>query len=323
MNFSLYTPVAFSQNLLLNKPKRVFYQNLAVVLIRTTKGVFAYEDFCPHRGLALSEGRVVDGQIQCKYHGWRFRCENGDVDFVPVKNLSAKCKLKSFFALESYQLIWMSPSIKAVLPELSNSFPSITLCGTIKAKQIHTLENFLEGSHTHYVHDGLIRSQNKKRYPIKAKIIKMDFGFRVHYESEPAKGFLTKMLPKRLQQLNAVSTYIHPGIAVLEFFNPLQQMVSRFEAILIQENQEVKYFARIFLNLGWLTPIFTPLAKIFFKKIIDQDKRILELQEQNLIGFKNRTFFIDETDMVGKYLYAWNQEQIDHLPNEVIFNVFW
>lgn len=100
-------------------------------------------------------------------------------------------------------------------------------------------------------------------------------------------------------------------------------MVSRFEAILIQENQEVKYFARIFLNLGWLTPIFTPLAKIFFKKIIDQDKRILELQEQNLIGFKNRTFFIDETDMVGKYLYAWNQEQIDQLPNEVIFNVFW
>ena len=39
-----------------------------------------------------------------------------------------------------------------------------------------------------------------------------------------------------------------------------------FEAILKEEENEVKYFARIFLDLGWLTPIIAPLAKRMFQK---------------------------------------------------------
>lgn len=32
----------------------------------------AFEDKCPHRGVALSEGRIEAGQLQCSYHGWLF-----------------------------------------------------------------------------------------------------------------------------------------------------------------------------------------------------------------------------------------------------------
>lgn len=324
MSYNFYTPVAFSQFLLVNTPMRVFIMNSAVVLFRTDQGVFAYEDFCPHRGLALSEGFINRGQLHCKYHGWSFNCENGENTFVPVKNAALSCKLKHLFVQEEYGIIWLSRFKEALIPALSMDTPSIILQGNIKALLTNTLENFLEGSHTHYVHEGLIRSHSKKRQLINAHLINSDCGFKVQYESEPAKGIVTKLLPKHIRQLNAVSTYIHPNIAILEFFNPKQQMVARFEAILKEESpEEVKYLARIFLAVGWLTSMITPLAKMMFKKIISQDKKILELQEKNLASFKTNSFISDETDIIGIYLYKWKHQENHLLAEEVKFHVFW
>lgn len=32
-----------------------------------------FDDACPHRKVALSEGRIeADGNLACAYHGWRF-----------------------------------------------------------------------------------------------------------------------------------------------------------------------------------------------------------------------------------------------------------
>src|SRR3954467_4044566 len=39
----------------------------------------AAPDLCPHRQALLSGGTIVDGRLQCPYHGWQFgsegRCE--------------------------------------------------------------------------------------------------------------------------------------------------------------------------------------------------------------------------------------------------------
>src|SRR5262245_31089987 len=44
-----------------------------VVLYRGAGGaVVALEDRCLHRGVALSLGRVRNGEIACPYHGWRY-----------------------------------------------------------------------------------------------------------------------------------------------------------------------------------------------------------------------------------------------------------
>ena len=39
-------------------------------------------DYCPHRGARLSIGDVVDGQLQCWYHHWRFD-STGQCTMVP------------------------------------------------------------------------------------------------------------------------------------------------------------------------------------------------------------------------------------------------
>lgn len=323
MNYNSYKPVLLANQLKLNKPCRVLYNYQAVVLIRTENNISAFEDFCPHRGLALSEGFVKDGILQCKYHGWNFDCESGQNTFVPVKNEKIKCNLKAFFIKEAYGIIWLSHLAESQLPTLQDDKDPMILHGKIKANLINTLENFLEGSHTHFVHDGLIRSKNKTRNEINAKIISTTDGFKVFYESEPAKGIVTKLLPKRLQQLRAVSTYLHPNIIILEYFNVKDQLVSRFEAILIEGKNKTEYIARIFLNLGVFTPLLKPFAQVMFSKIIRQDKDILESQERNLINFQNNKFISDETDIVGKYIQAWANEMQESLEKEVHFKVYW
>ncbi|MFY8022097.1 MAG: Rieske 2Fe-2S domain-containing protein [Bacteroidia bacterium] len=323
MNFDFYTALAFSSQLEMNSSIQVVYQKTPVLIVRTAKGIFAYEDYCPHRGLALSQGKIINGEISCKYHGWTFDSESGNNTNIPVKQDKIDCQLKRFFVYEKYDLIWLSKSKEALLPELSEQKPQIFLQGNIRAQLANVLENFLEGSHTHYVHDGLIRTKEKKRNLIQAKIIKSENGFQVFYEHEPAKGFVTKILPKKWQQLKAVSTYIHPGIAVLEYFNTENKAVSRFEAIVNENENGVDYFARTFLDISWITPMLIPFAKQMFKKIIKQDKDILELQETNLVEFPEKRFVSDETDMVGKYIYAFQTGKNVELKSEVNFKVHW
>ena len=47
-----------------------------IVLGRQKTGKpFALRDICPHRGIPLSDGRLIDDELECCYHGWRFNSE--------------------------------------------------------------------------------------------------------------------------------------------------------------------------------------------------------------------------------------------------------
>lgn len=39
---------------------------------------FALKDVCPHAGLPISDGPVMEGTVTCPYHGWAFRLEDGE-----------------------------------------------------------------------------------------------------------------------------------------------------------------------------------------------------------------------------------------------------
>jgi phenylpropionate dioxygenase-like ring-hydroxylating dioxygenase large terminal subunit len=53
-------------------PARVEFGGEPVVLFKGASGISALADRCPHRLMELSKGKVVGGEIECPYHGWRF-----------------------------------------------------------------------------------------------------------------------------------------------------------------------------------------------------------------------------------------------------------
>ncbi len=38
---------------------------------------FAIDDLCPHMGASLGAGEVIDGEVTCPWHAWRFRVCDG------------------------------------------------------------------------------------------------------------------------------------------------------------------------------------------------------------------------------------------------------
>jgi nitrite reductase/ring-hydroxylating ferredoxin subunit/uncharacterized membrane protein len=55
-----------------------------LAVIREGDRVLAVHAMCPHAGGPLAEGEIVDGQIQCPWHGSRFRPADGHVSRGPA-----------------------------------------------------------------------------------------------------------------------------------------------------------------------------------------------------------------------------------------------
>ena len=68
------------------KPRKILHRTLLgepVLLGRDADGrAFAIRDTCPHRGTLLSKGSFDGREVQCPYHGWRFRTD-GQCTAIP------------------------------------------------------------------------------------------------------------------------------------------------------------------------------------------------------------------------------------------------
>ena len=317
-----YIPVAFARALVVDKPLRTMLQGKPVVVWRTGNGLRAYHDVCPHRGAMLSAGRVVNGELECPYHGWRFNSAGANT-IVPVKNTHVNCALKPVAIKEAYDLVWIGMNEDDALPALYEAPARMTFSGSMQAKPENALENFLEGSHTHFVHNGLIRSSGKQRQQIIAELVPNDRGFRVTYEQEAAKGLLTRLLPPRFRSLKPVSTFISPNTAILEYFGSNDELIARFESVITPAGGGIHYFARAFLNIGLLSPLGRLAGQPFFARVIAQDKHILEQQERNISLLKDVKFYSDETDTVGREIFAWLHNPAATARQPLRFTLYW
>jgi phenylpropionate dioxygenase-like ring-hydroxylating dioxygenase large terminal subunit len=93
----LWFPADFARRLR-HKPRQVWVAGRAIALFRDRRGrAHALIDRCPHRGVELSLGRVIDDCLECPFHGWRFDGEGTCVE-VPL-NPDAKRERLSAQAL--------------------------------------------------------------------------------------------------------------------------------------------------------------------------------------------------------------------------------
>ena len=82
-----------------------------VLLARTPDGrAFALRDICPHRAAPLSAGKFRDGDVECPYHGWRFK-PDGVCSLIPSilqdQNLDAsRIRVRSYPLREQDGLLW-------------------------------------------------------------------------------------------------------------------------------------------------------------------------------------------------------------------------
>lgn len=79
-----WVDAALAADLVEGLPKAVQVKGNRVVLVRTAGVVRAIGGTCSHWGAPLEEGTVVDGCLECPWHGSRFRLEDGSVARGPA-----------------------------------------------------------------------------------------------------------------------------------------------------------------------------------------------------------------------------------------------
>jgi len=136
--------------------------NQDVVLFRGAAGAISVlENRCPHRKAPLSLGRVVDGELECAYHGLRFDGA-GVCTLIPSqRTIPRGLDARGFPAIERYSLIfvWVGDPAKAdpaLLPDWSpHSSPDWTTVHGyhyVRANYLLLLDNLLDLTHLAFVH---------------------------------------------------------------------------------------------------------------------------------------------------------------------------
>jgi phenylpropionate dioxygenase-like ring-hydroxylating dioxygenase large terminal subunit len=169
----LWHPVAATADLGAD-PLAVRLLGRDLVLWRDDQGrARAFDDRCPHRGAALSLGRVVDGTLQCPYHGWRFEGA-GACTLIPATpgfRPPATHAVPTHALREAHGLLWLrlSPpgadadtatagdAADAGLPDWRpDAGLRHLLVGPyeVATSAPRLVENFLDVAHFGFVHDG-------------------------------------------------------------------------------------------------------------------------------------------------------------------------
>lgn len=134
-----------------------------IVLYRTSRGLSAALDMCPHRGAELSQGFIRDDALVCPYHGLHFD-GGGACVRIPAEGrtdgINPKLRLTSLPVEQRFGLVWVSLAAEPTLP-----LPDWSLLETDEigwapvppefwnATAVRHAENFNDISHVSWVHN--------------------------------------------------------------------------------------------------------------------------------------------------------------------------
>jgi vanillate O-demethylase monooxygenase subunit len=153
-----------------------------LVFFRDASGaVIAASDLCPHRFAPLHKGKVVEGTIECPYHGLRFdgsgRCvHNPDGD----GRIPAGARMRTYPIIErgGCAWIWMGdpdaadPDRIVDLPYLESTpaYRSITGLLYIRASYRLIIDNLMDHAHLQMIHGNTFACDSVRRAKTELKI---------------------------------------------------------------------------------------------------------------------------------------------------------
>lgn len=167
--------VARSEQVTTDRPVQVHLLGEAIVLWRSKQVILAFRDRCPHRGVALSMGRVdAEKTLVCPYHGMMFD-EQGQCVRIPadptITSFSKAAHVPTYHAQERYGLVWVclgEPQQEIpIFDEWDEAGFTYCHCGPywVNASAPRIVENFTDISHFPFIHPGLLGDPQHPEVP--------------------------------------------------------------------------------------------------------------------------------------------------------------
>lgn len=144
---------------------RLLGEDLVVWRDPQTDHIQVWQDLCIHRGAKLSRGKIINGCLQCPYHGWTYNSDGACVRIPahPEQTPPTKARVKTYWAKVRYGLVWACLGTPAnnipPFPEWDTAGFVGAVCGPfphIKANGPRLIENYLDAAHFPFVHEGVL-----------------------------------------------------------------------------------------------------------------------------------------------------------------------
>ncbi|PSB03700.1 aromatic ring-hydroxylating dioxygenase subunit alpha [Merismopedia glauca] len=277
---------------------------MAIAVFRDVEGkLHAFEDACPHKGVALHKGQVQGCHLACPYHGWEFdemgNCVN--IPYLPKNQKLPHAKARTYPVQEKYGIVWLFPgdpslTLTASIPEIaefdSPEWLMVPLAAHFQAHFSICNENTMDVFHG-FLHRGLQGWFDPVLSSLKETENSVCAEYLVSYKGRMAK-FLglsdradaTTTLPISIQyQYPNYSTSLQ-GVSSLYLMRlPVGEVESRsFALFFFKVNLPAWLLKRI---KHWLAFI---LERFVLRKFLAQDIEMIESEQRTYLANPTRRY---------------------------------
>jgi phenylpropionate dioxygenase-like ring-hydroxylating dioxygenase large terminal subunit len=295
-----------------------------VLLGRDARGqVFALRDICPHRAAPLAAGRQVGGEdgvteVECPYHGWRFRAADGVCAAIPSLTSgqevdAGRIRVRAYPVRESQGLVfvWMAgagraggepPEPPPVFPGAVGGAPRIVERMDFDSHLDHAVVGLMDPTHGPYVHQQWWWRSSKRQLDKEKRFEPRELGFAMvrHAPSKNSRAYrllggapeteITFRLPAfRFEHVQVGARQV----LALTCLTPVTAARTRITQLIWSDHPA----------FALLRPLIAAGARRFLK----QDGDMVNLQNQGL-AYDPPLIWIDDADRQAKWYQALKRE---------------
>jgi phenylpropionate dioxygenase-like ring-hydroxylating dioxygenase large terminal subunit len=288
MIYNQWYVVLESKELKKHKPLRIKRFNEQLSLWRDEENrVCCIADRCCHRGASLACGRIVNGNLECPFHGFTYD-GSGSVKSIPAngKNnpVPAAMKVQSYKTHEAYGVIWMwwgdkdKAENKPFFFEELADFSYSSFKDHWNVHYSRSIENQLDVVHLPFVHRTTIGRGNKTL--VNGPVVTRENELITFYVDNVKDD--GKSVPLKPDEIKDYENLFH-----LQFHYPniwenyISGKIRAFAAFVPVDDENTVIYIRYYQNIikvPLLKELMNYIGKISSIIILRQDKRVVVTQ---------------------------------------------
>ncbi len=271
---------------------------------------FALRDICPHRGIPLSDGAMVGGEVECCYHGWRFGAD-GVCTMIPSlvegQDLDvSRIRVRRYPIHESQGCIWIymarDPNEVAdlpmppALPEVSGQ-PKLIEAMEFPCHVDHAVVGLMDPAHGPFVHRSWWWRSRRSIHAKEKRFGPSELGFSMLRHAPSSNSAAYRILGG---EMTTEISFRLPGIRI-EHVKAGRNVLVGLTAVTPITSQRTVIHQMMYWTMPWLSAL-RPVLRPFVRKFLGQDRDIVVKQQRGLVHQPN-LLLINDADMQAKWYY--------------------
>lgn len=287
-----------------------------IVLARTPEGqAYALRDICPHRGIPLSDGQMVGGEVECCYHGWRFNAA-GSCTCIPSLTKDQemdlnRIKVKAYPVTERLGGVWLwlgeDEADFSKLPDVpagAGPAPKVAEVMEFPCFIDHAVIGLMDPAHGPFVHQSWWWRSARSIHEKAKAFGPGPYGFTMikHRPSSNSRAYkILGGVPETEIRFQL------PGIRIEHIVVGRHQVVN-FTAVTPITKDKTEITQLIYWTVPWLS-LLKPFLMPYVRAFLGQDKRVVVLQQRGL-AHNPPLMLIKDADTMARWYYQLKNEYL-------------